>query len=57
MKIIGIKKNRTICSKNKDFLCNNLDHLSESAFNLCGSINEAIEKGEKMRSNEEYCKL
>ncbi len=42
------KKNRTIHSKNKDFFYSKLDHLPEAAFNLCGTIDEAITKGEKM---------
>jgi F-type H+-transporting ATPase subunit beta len=29
-----------------------LDHIPESAFNLKGSIEEAIEEGEKMLSEE-----
>ncbi len=34
--------------KNNDFSYKRLDHLPEAAFNLCGNIEAAVEKGKKM---------
>ena len=45
---VEIKKIVLYNSKSNKKIYSKLDHLPEAAFNLCGTIDEAIEKCEKL---------